>query len=331
MEKKQIRVFFADFWKGFNVNDNFFINRLRVYYNVILDDKNPDYLFYSWYGSANQRYFKSIRIYFTGENDVPDFNLCDYAAGFHFITFNDRYLRLPLYVLYSCFPKSTEPLTLSSECDKSNFLNRGFCSFVVSNSKVADPIRDHFFKALSAYKAVHSGGKHLNNIGYFVPDKSEFISQYKFNLAFENSSLPGYTTEKLVEAFAEKTIPIYWGNPAVAVDFNPKAFVNISDFESIEHAVAEVKRLDSDENAYMAMLSEPAYANHQLKPDDLIEFFDQFVCAIINQPLEQASRLSKYGHARIYRNRNFILNYIASLPVFKHFIRKAIYNLKKLK
>ena len=37
---------------------------------------------------------------YTGENQVPDFNICDYAIGFHYIDFQDRYIRFPLYHFY---------------------------------------------------------------------------------------------------------------------------------------------------------------------------------------------------------------------------------------
>lgn len=37
---------------------------------------------------------------YTGENQVPDFNICDYAIGFHYIYFQDRYIRFPLYHFY---------------------------------------------------------------------------------------------------------------------------------------------------------------------------------------------------------------------------------------
>ena len=37
-------------------------------------------------------------------------------------------------------------------------------------------------------------------------------------IAFENSSFPGYTTEKIFEPMLEGSIPIYWGNPRVDED-----------------------------------------------------------------------------------------------------------------
>ena len=87
-----------------------------------------------------------------------------------------------------------------------------------------------FFKELSKYKKVDSGGKVLNNVGGCVEDKLEFIKDYKFVISFENSAHPGYTTEKIVDPLAMNCIPIYWGNPYVARDFNNKRFYQLFRF-----------------------------------------------------------------------------------------------------
>ncbi len=62
-------------------------------------------------------------------------------------------------------------------------------------------VRNNFFLKISKYKKVDSGGLALNNIGYIVKNKLEFIKDYKFTIAFENSSYSGYTTEKITDAF----------------------------------------------------------------------------------------------------------------------------------
>ena len=80
-----------------------------------------------------------------------------------------------------------------------------------------------FFDKLSTYKQVSSGGRFRNNIGGAVADKKAFQADHKFAIAFENTSYDGYCTEKLMEAFAAGTIPIYWGDPNVAKDFNPES------------------------------------------------------------------------------------------------------------
>lgn len=51
-------------------------------------------------------------------------------------------------------------------------------------------------------------------------DKSALLLPYRFCLALENSSEPGYFTEKVVDPLLMFTIPIYWGCPNI-VDFLP--------------------------------------------------------------------------------------------------------------
>ncbi|WP_121020797.1 glycosyltransferase family 10 domain-containing protein [Helicobacter vulpis] len=94
----------------------------------------------------------------------------------------------------------------------------------------------------------------FNTTGTRVENKSEFLSQYKFNLCFENSRGHGYTTEKIIDAYFAHTIPIYWGNPAVALDFNPKSFVNVHDFKDFKEALDYIRYLDTHDNAYLDML-----------------------------------------------------------------------------
>lgn len=134
---------------------------------------------------------------------------------------------------------------------------RKFCSFVYSNGEWASPLRKQFFDLLSAYKRVDSGGRYMNNVGGPVEDKLAFQSEYKFCIAFENSVGEGYTTEKLVEAMMSGSIPVYWGDPSVAEEFNPGSFINVSDFGSLEEVVQEVVRLDNDDEAYLEMLNRP--------------------------------------------------------------------------
>jgi hypothetical protein len=118
----------------------------------------------------------------------------------------------------------------------------------------------------------------LNNIGYRVQDKCGFIKDYKFNIAFESASYPGYTTEKIVEAMQVSCLPIYWGNPLIYKDFNPRSFLNYSDFESEEALIEEIIRVDNDDNLYREYLSQPYYHNNEvkdsIKPENVLRQFD---------------------------------------------------------
>lgn len=187
---------------------------LKKHYAVIVDSHKPDYIFYSCMGLEHLNY-DGIRIFFTGENVRADFNFCDYGIGFDYMSFEDRYLRYPLYL---CYMTTMEKVNTKHLYITPEILHKKtrFCTFVVSNGG-ADEKRIQFFDFLSQYKRVDSGGRYKNNIGTAIKDKHTFLESGKFNIAFENSSTNGYTTEKLFDAFASHTIPIYWGDERISM------------------------------------------------------------------------------------------------------------------
>lgn len=86
--------------------------------------------------------------------------------------------------------------------------------------------------------------------------KRAFIQKYKFTIAFENSSFPGYTTEKLYDSLFVGSIPIYWGNPMIDKEISSEAIINCNDFDDDFDAVIEkVIEIDRDDERYMYMLS----------------------------------------------------------------------------
>ena len=228
-----------------------------------------------------------MKIVDIGENIVPDFNEFDYAVGFDHLEFGDRYLRVPLYVFFAEYPKLAERATPPPD---DVLLNRKFCSFVVTNGGYGDPMRTKFFHALSKYKRVDSGGRYLNNIGGNVKDKMAFCSQYKFNIAFENSSSPGYTTEKVMQPLSCFSVPIYWGNPFIGREFNTQAFVNCHDFHSWSEVIEAVRRIDLNDELYLKMMRTPALTGPERDIDRMEENLQAFLCSIMDRPLENARR-----------------------------------------
>ncbi len=279
---KEIKIKFVDFWKGFDEKNNTIVDILKTKYNVVFDE-NPDYIFYTFPGNEHIKY-KCIRIFFTGECIVPDFTNCDYAIGFDHINFGDRYIRVPLYTIFQYLKDYQTAQTIRSSKDRNLLSQKEFCSFVVSNG-FGQKERKEFFELLSKYKKVDSGGKYLNNIGYRVEDKNQFQSKHKFCIAFENTVYPGYTTEKLIQAFAVDTLPIYYGNPKIDEEFNDKAFINCHKFDNFEDVVKEVIRLDNDDKAYLEMMSQPIGGK-----TDYIEDLTAFLFNIFDQDYDKAFR-----------------------------------------
>ena len=260
----KVRLAFSDQLWNFDPHNNLWLTLWRKFAEVELVQElhQADVLIYSDWGRKHWD-FKGLKIYHSGENMLPDFGQCDLAFTSMELPDEPRNIRLPIYFFYLA---EAEKLIKSADFDARAVLaaKTKFCNFLVSNGR--SPMRNQAFKQLNRRQRVDSGGKHFNNLGYRVEDKFEFVRQYKFTLAFENSSTPGYTTEKLLEPMLAGSLPIYWGNPDVARDFNPESFIVAERFASIEALVDHVLAVDADDELYLRYTSQPWLPGNQLTP-----------------------------------------------------------------
>jgi hypothetical protein len=274
----------------FNPESNFLTDLLRLQFKVeVVQQEEAEILFYSSFGNKHRK-FLGKKIFYTSENVLPDFDECDYAITFCHLPDEPRHLRLPQYIHYIQKPSELikGPDFIPTDILKQKNM---FCSFVVYNPRGAE--RNKFFKMLNRRKAIDSGGRHFNNLGKVVSDKLSFIKDYKFTLAFENSSSSGYTTEKLIEPMLAKSLPIYWGNPEVARDFNPRSFINVSDFPSFETAIDYILKVDSDDQLYLSYLKEPWFNDNQIPKWFTTEYTASALERFIDTPRSQPSRIYK--------------------------------------
>ena len=295
LQKKKLKIEFVDFWPGFTKADNYFYNLLAMEYDVELDGRNPDVLFFSCFGNINQHYNdRCIKIFYTAEvYGIPDFKNCDFAIGFEFMS-DERYYRIPHWAfLINWFNRPyikardmsyltpIEKLLLPNE----ELLRNKFCNFVYRHPQAE---RDHIFHEIKKYKHIDSGGRTLNNMGgWTVPgshsaiEKIQFLSKYKFTIAGECASVPGYVTEKIVHAFSAGSIPIYWGSPEVTRDFNNKAFIFISDWKDVGEALDKIKEIDSSEKLYRETRRQPIFPNNevpsQILPKNVLKFIKRAI------------------------------------------------------
>lgn len=308
-ERPHLTVNFAKWWPNFDREQNFLVNALREYFEVEVG-ADPDLLFFSVFQGEWPK-GEYLKVFYTGEPRKPDMQLADWAFSYEYDEDikHPRHMRLPLYVIDvdgRAFRADWGHALIKSDRYAERVLaegRNGFCAYVAYYDGCA---RCTMFDALSRYRQVTAPGKSRNNappISDDDPEKSrvndnfqvlkrEFYRRFRFALVFENRHYPGYTTEKLVDAMAAGCIPIYWGNPEVVRDFNPRSFIDVSALEAEElsrlsnwlirfpalyrwmaqqrvfpravgRAVARIREIDQDPSLRHAVLAEPWFHGNQ--------------------------------------------------------------------
>ena len=165
-----------------------------------------------------------------------------------------------------------------------------FCAAVITN-----PIgfRLYFIKELNKYKNIDMGGRFHNNIGGHVKNKIEFLKQYKFSLAMENSEADGYTSEKIIDAYLAGTIPIYYGDYMVDDYINPKTYILIRSQRDMANKINYIKRIDNDDNLYRSILKEKVFID-DFFVDNIQNERKKFLLHIFEQKKEYAKRVDRY-------------------------------------
>ncbi|WP_019955165.1 glycosyltransferase family 10 domain-containing protein [Yoonia vestfoldensis] len=311
---KTIKLHYTDMWGTFDPLAPSQIDRiLRKHFHVVLTDQDPDYVICSVFGDGATRrrgvrlrehhlYPDAIKIMYSGENTLPDLNFCDYGIGFDHLVLGDRYQRVPLFAMNDGYQALLQPRAPLTRDDITSSVE--FCNFTFTNN-MAMPARDQFFHLLNDRKPVLSTGRHLRNSDALdlhqqqtgldpQQAKTDFLARFKFTIAFENSSHPGYTTEKVMDPLVARSVPIYLGNPRIADDFNTAAFINGHDFPSLDALADEVMRIDADDAAYLAILNAPPLPPGQREEPHLCAL-ERFLLQIFTPPKAEAQRRQRYG------------------------------------
>ncbi len=300
--QRQIKIAFARFWPRFDPQQSLFTRLLRKSYDVRFDCE-PELVFYSCFRGPMPP-GEYVKVFYTGECVRPPWGECDWAFSFDYDD-HPRHYRLPNYVVSydgaECLIKTPEKIAAWMRA------KTRFCNFVYSN-----PVRfrNAFFQRLSRYKAVDAPGRCMQNMPPIGPyanalqsrrahdskqTKVGFLQPYQFTIAFENQSYPGYVTEKIYQAMQAGSIPIYWGDPLVHRDFNPRSFVNYHEYEAavkarlpafllrwpllrtlierwyvrprtLDKVIERVLAICDDDRLYTQYLSEPWFAGNQPPP-----------------------------------------------------------------
>ncbi len=283
-----LRVAFCTMWDQFQSKYNFFmyllswlgkLNGIRV----VEDSENPNIVFFGPLSKGAESKYPGIpKVYFTGENAPPNKNSDTILnIGFNYDT-SPNYIRMPLWVTEINWwgadvnkMVNPKPVALADALAvKSDVLDakKKFCAFVATNG--SNQNRNAAFQILHQWRGVDAGGRLFCNLpGGPIPAglgggggelaKIEFYKQYKFALTFENSSSPGYTTEKLFHAKIAGAVPIYWGDPFVDRDFDSRGYINANQVSTPEQLIELVNKVASNEEEWRKMAAIPALSEYK--------------------------------------------------------------------
>ncbi len=306
---KDLKVHFANWYDPFIPNsskNNIFTYLLGKNFNVILDNINPDVVFYGLGNYVPNFPSNCIKIYVTGEpgsvntllhnENIPDRHYLHMKEANHIIssyhyTNRQNYTYFPigliwlyhhLYIYkFNDFQNSFEDLIKRKEFTVDDIKNKKFCVYM--HWQVAAEKRNIILKKLSEYKKVDIVNCPMGHI-----NKLNVFKDYKFSFAFmnhfwkysksENAKIPGLIDEKIFDSYIANTVPLFYGNAEIGDYLNSKCFLNWHDYDDLniksensfleadEKFIEKIIELDNNDELYLEYLNN----NFIYSVDDLL-------------------------------------------------------------
>jgi hypothetical protein len=281
-----MKICVVNFWEG-AFDGDFFDFFFRACFPDLIYTNNQydaDLLVTSVFGHIQTDPRKTLA--YIGENVRPSFINYNHSLSFDWDNYGGRNHRLPLWYARLAWPGFEQkprhdnhhnhgyeqliPINTLTSGRKLDMAGKDkFCALIANN---AEGLRVNLFHTLSKYKQVDGYGNMFGNP--LRKSKFAILPEYKFCLCPENSVYDGYTTEKLFDAYAGLTVPLYSG--AVGEEFNKFAFLNYQDTKNMDWFVDTVKVFDESIDHYQY-----AYEQPLLKKEPSLDNAIQFVRSIV--------------------------------------------------
>jgi hypothetical protein len=197
-------------WDYFSKN-----NSISVYLDgdVIngINDKNDGKLKFLWL--LESRHFSNNSVSFVKNN-------LDLVLSTYELIFTHDISLVQLNEKFVWTPANGTWIKEFKEHDKTKL-----CSMIVSNKTFTDNQRKRLDFANSNKNNLDLYGIEFNRI----LNKEEGLNDYHYSVCFENDIYDTYFTEKILDCFATKTIPIYSGTKRISEHFDDKSIIFVDD------------------------------------------------------------------------------------------------------
>ena len=119
-------------------------------------------------------------------------------------------------------------------------------------------------------------------------DNGTFFEDYKFIIAMENKYKKGYLTEKILNAYLNGAIPIYWGcSDSVSKFFNKDTYIDLRDFASPEDCIKYILDLSQDKEKMLHIQKKNIFKNGKIP--EMFKFYDS--SSVYNQEVREKIKI----------------------------------------
>lgn len=125
--------------------------------------------------------------------------------------------------------------------------SKNWCPLHIARLKLADCLME------SPVVDVFRGDWNNPNVKNYKPE--EYLSEYKFSIVIENDIDELWFTEKILNCFSTKTVPIYVGATKIGNVFNADGIIQVDDWRNIPSIVANLD-IDSEYNRRTAAIAD---------------------------------------------------------------------------
>jgi len=278
-------IFVNGFWGGFLENTDpvklsFFKNLFELTFNENIELGNfdeSDVLFESVFSDKTYINDKKWRytIFFNGESQsriffdtlknnnlrlskIPEYNII--LTG-KLTNKSIKIVNTPLFIPYIYSNNFID--FLQNPTPRTIIPRKNICA-VISNSNCKQ--RNHFLDKLQQQISIDYAGNFRNNVPkipgeYNSNNLLNFYSQYKFVICLENTKQETYITEKIINGFLAKTIPIYWGSDHICDYFNEERFINVLNLSEImiNRTINIILSIINDNEKYLRIVNKPIF------------------------------------------------------------------------
>lgn len=125
-------------------------------------------------------------------------------------------------------------------------------------------------------------------------DNAVRIMGYRFILVMENTRMDGYITEKILDAYMARAVPVYYGTKDVFRIFNPDSFIYY-DIEHPEPAIESLIMLERNKSAYLEKLSAPILAEGEKTLQNHFSLTDEVGYGLLKHAIRDMVGLKSNG------------------------------------